>query len=516
MNKYLKYGLISAAGVVALFLLIILAVSLTFDPIRYEAELVKLAWDKKHRALTLPGDLKLTIFPKPGVDLGPVSLSESRGEGTFAAVDGARLSLSWWHLLRGDLVVDGVRLEGLRADLARSRDGGTNFDDLLQKEELPPLGFAVDSIEVAGGDLHWRDEVAGRELALNTLTLRADGLAGYGAASLEANFRLSGERPRLDLQTHLTAGLLVDGQRYNLRRFNLETTGDAGDWRGWAVGMKGDAELDAGNGSTTLENLALAVTRKHGSADLDIRLTSPSMVYAAENVSARKIDLVGKIQDGRDETSMVLSVPAISGTARALHGELRFEANIHQGDGTAMVKLRSRLAGGLSRLELPGLDIDFVLHHPGARGEGMKARLAGNALLDLRQQSASVDVKGTVDESGLELKLGAAPLARPHFSFDAGIDRIDFDRYPAAARPRPDRATETAAPRWLSADGMLRIGAMRLDGTEARNVRLAVGVADGWLGVSPFSTREGAPGGGVRQGGKQRPDGQSERRRLAR
>lgn len=509
MNRYLKYGLAVPAGGLVLFAVLALVASLAINPNDYKPQIIRLVKEKKQRTLILAGDIRLAFFPKLGLDLGRASMSEFGSEKEFAAVDGVRLYLSWWPLLKKELVVDQVRVEGLRASLVRFRDGTTNVDDLLrQEEEDRTIRFAIDGVKISNSALSLRDEMSGRQFALNGIEFGTGRLAAGRSTELEAGFRLTGDNPRLDLQTRVTGELFFDGagKRYAFRNFSLEARGEAAGMRDMVTGLKGNIELDGESHALTLENLALAVTRRQGASDLDVRLTAPRIVHAPQHLAAGKIELVARMQDGRDETSMLLSVPEISGEPDAFRGRLRFEANVHQGESTMAAKLDSSLAGNLKqgRLDLPGLRMDLALNHPKAPRSGVKAALAGNALLDLKKQSTSLNADGNVDDSRLRIRLGVAPLSRPHLSFDAGVDRIDFDRYLAAAgsasgKPQPDQGVKTDAPRGLSANGVLRAGLVRLYGVQARNVRLDIRIGDGKLDVSPFAMLEETVKGRVRE-----------------
>ncbi len=505
----MKYGLAMLAGSLILLAVLALVVSLAINPNDYKPQIIRLVKEKKQRTLTLAGNIRLAFFPKLGLDLGRASVSESGSEKEFAAVDSARLYLSWWPLLKRELVVDQVRVEGLRASLVRFRDGTSNVDDLLRPEEEDrTVRFAIDGVKISNSMLHLRDEMSGRQFTLSGVELGMGRLAEARPTELEVAFRLVGDTPRLDLQNHFSGSLFFDhaAKRYALRHCGLETKGEVAGLRDVVAGLKGDVELDGESHALTLENLALAVTRRQGASDLDVRLTAPRIVQAPQQLAAGRVELVARMQDGRDESSMLLSVPEISGAPDAFRGNLHFEANFHQGESASAMKLDSPLTGSLTRerLELPSLRMGLALTHPKAPRRGVKADLAGSARLDLKRQSASLEAAGSIDGSRLKLRLGAAPLSSPHLSFDAGVDRIDFDRYLAAAgsaggRPQPDKGVKASAPRGLSADGVLRVGLLQLYGMQARNVRLDVRIGGGKLDVSPFSMLEEAVKGKVKE-----------------
>ncbi len=144
MNKYLKYSLIGVGGLIVLLLIAVAVIAATFNPNDYKPLIVKLVKDKKQRTLNIEGDIKLAFWPKIGADLGKVSLSEHNGDKEFASIQSAKVFLAVIPLLSKQLVVDTVRIDGVHANITRFKDGTTNFDDLLSKEESPAIKFDID------------------------------------------------------------------------------------------------------------------------------------------------------------------------------------------------------------------------------------------------------------------------------------------------------------------------------------------------------------------------------------
>src|SRR3569832_2991573 len=131
MSKTIK---LIAFGVAALLALLIAGAAIfaaTFNPNDYKPTIIRLVQEKKQRTLSIPGEIKLTFFPKIGADLGKVSISEHNSKAEFAAVDSAKVSLALLPLLSKQLVVDHVKVDGLNATIRSFKDGSSNFDDLL-------------------------------------------------------------------------------------------------------------------------------------------------------------------------------------------------------------------------------------------------------------------------------------------------------------------------------------------------------------------------------------------------
>ena len=75
MRKSVKYSLFGILGLLGIVIVGGIIVASTFDPDDYKPYIIKTVQEKKQRTLTIPGEIKLTFFPKIGADLGKVSLS---------------------------------------------------------------------------------------------------------------------------------------------------------------------------------------------------------------------------------------------------------------------------------------------------------------------------------------------------------------------------------------------------------------------------------------------------------
>src|SRR5512134_3861247 len=128
--KALKYALYALGAIVAVFVVIVGIVVATFDPNDYKPQIVQLVKDKTGRTLTIEGDIGLKLFPKIGAEVGKVSLSDPAGTAEFAGLNQAQVYLALLPLLSRQVVVDEVRVDGLRANLVKHKDGSTNFGDL--------------------------------------------------------------------------------------------------------------------------------------------------------------------------------------------------------------------------------------------------------------------------------------------------------------------------------------------------------------------------------------------------
>src|SRR5258708_1627350 len=138
--KALKYVLFGAGGLLVLAIVAVVVFAMTFDPNRYKGQIETLVKEKTGRTLKLQGDLKVAIFPSLGADVSKVTLSERAAGEEFLSLD----SVALLPLLHGEVIIDRVKVAGLKANIVKGKDGKFNFDDLLQAKDAKPAPESKD------------------------------------------------------------------------------------------------------------------------------------------------------------------------------------------------------------------------------------------------------------------------------------------------------------------------------------------------------------------------------------
>jgi AsmA protein len=433
MNKFVKTGLWVTNGIVVVTVAVVGYVAATFNPNDYKPLIVKLVQEKQQRTLKIDGDIKLAFFPKLGADLGKVSLSERNSAQEFAAIDSAKVYLSLLPLLRKELVIDRISIDGARVHWVRRPDGSTNIDDLLKKdekeEESQQFKFDIDSVAVTRSTLVADDEKAGRKLTLRPVEFTSGRLVSGVPTKIELNLGVQSDKPRADFKVHLASGMLL--------------------------------ELDARH--YRLEGLKLTVKGQLGADPLDLKLDAPD------------IDLTPD---------------------KALHiSQLRLELDSKQGKNAIKGQLSASLNGNMESqvFNLPSLTLDLTAGNSGFPGGKLAASLKGGAAVDLEKESARLNLNGRIDESSIQARLELSHFAPSAYNFDIAIDKLDVDRYlPAKAKQKREAAGaekpfDLSALKELNAGGGVRIGALKASNLKVSNLRVGIKANEGRLQVNPLS-----------------------------
>lgn len=210
---YLALGLVLLAGVaVAIF-------AMTFDPNRYKDDIQRLVKERTGRTLELKGPLELAFYPSLGAKVSGVALSEREPKTQFLSLDAAHASVALLPLLSGQVIVDRVRLSGLKAQIVKGKDGRFNFQDLIEapadkpkpqpEPKKPPeagggpVAFDIAGVSIEGAALTYRDLNTGQEIALADLKLETGRIAENAQGKLEFGTSLKRNTPPLEAKLAL-------------------------------------------------------------------------------------------------------------------------------------------------------------------------------------------------------------------------------------------------------------------------------------------------------------------------
>ncbi len=107
MKKFLKRFAISLGILLLIFLLALVVIPLVVDPNDYKDQIQNVVKTHTGRDLNLTGDIKLSLFPWIGVELGKTSLDNAAGFGSkpFAAIESVDIRVKLLPLLESKIEV---------------------------------------------------------------------------------------------------------------------------------------------------------------------------------------------------------------------------------------------------------------------------------------------------------------------------------------------------------------------------------------------------------------------------
>ncbi|WP_334108253.1 AsmA family protein [Methylobacillus sp.] len=510
MNKILKYSLFGLGGIILGLVIVVALFAATFNPNDYKPMIVQLVKDKKQRTLNIEGDIKLAFWPKLGADLGKISLSEHNSDKEFAAVDGLKVSVALMPLLKKELVVDAVYVDGARANIVRHKDGTTNFDDLLsndEEESSQEITFDISSINVSNSAVSFTDEAAGSTYAVKQFNLKTGRVALATPFDLASDFDVSVSAPKVEAKVKLQGNFMADPEAKHFAVSKLDATvkGQLADVQDADIRISGDVDAKPDTMEFLVNSLKLAMSGKLNDARLTAELTAPKLIVKNDEVSGSKAALAFSQEKAGDSLKAQLALADVKGSPREVQSSgVSGEFNLKQPDRSVESKFSSPFKGNLEDLvfELPKLagkiDIkDKALPKGAAQGEFALAVLA-----DVKQEKVRSDFNLNVEDTRLKGDAAVAGFAKPDIRFNLSGDKLDLNKLlgsnagkgQAASKPAAKPAADAGAPdlsalKDLLLQGNINIGSIIYEKFHLSNLNLGIKADGKALNVSPFNVK---------------------------
>ncbi|MBC2770917.1 AsmA family protein [Pusillimonas minor] len=313
-------------GAVAVFILALLGLAiflLTFDPNAYKSKVQELVAERYQRTLVINGDISLSLFPRIGLSVQDVSVSDRNSTTVFASVQQARVAVAIWPLLSNNLVVDHISVEGFRAWVTRSPQGVFNFQDLIDGVDnagsalavpavatvgvMAPAGaeerkVALDprltpesaqlQIDIAGldlkdGEVHFNDAQKGYMGRLLGVQLSTGRVTFDQPFDVTLRGKLVGDNPVADANIQGQALLRLDPlkKQYSAQKLNVQVTGLLATLQAQSMTLQGNVaysavnkHFDATGLSVALQGKVQGLTPEQPAIDgLQVSLTAPQL-----------------------------------------------------------------------------------------------------------------------------------------------------------------------------------------------------------------------------------------------
>jgi AsmA protein len=368
-------------------------------------------------------------------------------------------------LLSRRLEVDTVGLDGLALNLAKSKEGVSNWDDLIKAgapaEGKPAAGAGgglegvmIGGVDISDARIRWDDQSTGQQYTVDQFFLKSGAIRQGSPVSLELGAQLQSREPELNAEIKLEGEVTLDEAAKMLHIKGLEL------------------QVDATSPLFQKETVSASLM-----ADVGVALDGQSLAVDGLSLTADALKLTGNLQ-GRN----LAAQPAFSGTLNL-----------------AELNLREWLGG--QGMVVPETADPQVLTRFGAAIE-----LASQDDVTRLNKLAIV-----LDDSKIN---GNASLQGGAIGFDLDVDSIDLDRYlppvreetaAPAAPATPTAGTPTAgsagtAPaatqaggdepllpveqlRGLNLNGTLKIGQMIIRKLTAKDILVTVKASQGKIDV---------------------------------
>ncbi|WP_207886299.1 AsmA family protein [Pseudomonas sp. 30_B] len=409
------FGKILGIVVLGLLLLIVAAgfvLTHFFNPNDYKDEIRQLARDKANVELNLKGDIGWSLFPWLGLELHDTSVATLQAPNQpFADVQLLGMSVRVLPLLRKELQMSDIRVEGLNLSLNRDKTGAGNWENIgkpLQPaggapgasqpapsepakpaaaETHQPMKLDIDSLTVKNARIDYADAQNGKNYTVEGIELSTGAIREGSNIPVKFSAYLGSNQPVIRARTELTGNLRFDRA---LKRYQLEDTRLSGEVSGDP--FQGKTASYSAQGQLVLDQAA-QVAEWNG-----LKITV-NQLRALGEIKARELDKAPKFDGG-------LSLAPFN---------LR---EFLTGIGQTLPEMAD--ANTLTKLEL-------------------STRVAGD-----RNSLNLGDIKLKLDDSSFSGNLGIADFSKQAIRAQLSGDRLDLDRYLPAKAAKAQEATSAA------------------------------------------------------------------------
>ncbi len=410
-------------GIVVVLLVAVVGIAiflLTFDPNAYKNKLEEIVYNRYQRTLSIKGDIELSLFPRIGLSVQGVSLSDRDSTDTFASLDSARFAVAIWPLMFDRLVVDHVAVTGFKAWLIRDEEGEYNFRDLIERRPLMPATLAPEAagsaalqdeqeaqatdvqlvqppataaparqmpavlgdrsaagtdfqIDIAGldlknGEIHLFDRVTGSVARVTQLNINTGRMTFDQAFDVALTGKLIGDFPVADanIEGQAVVKFNPDQQTYSAQKINVLVNGSLGALQAKSASLRGNLAYSAYSEMFSASNVEFLVQGELG-GDTPIKNLETSLIVPQLKIDRSQAELQveklayrakGNLPD--ESFDIAFDAPSLSISPETAKGEPVSGTVKLRGDNkTLAVALGlSGIGGDARRLTLRELKID--------------------------------------------------------------------------------------------------------------------------------------------------------------
>ena len=446
--RFLRYALYALGGVLLLVAAALAYVLVFFDPNAHKQQLEQLVRDQTGREFSLPGDLKLRLYPWLAIEVGRAALGNAPGFGAEPMVEfeHARLGVKLLPLLHREIEIGAVTVESPTIRLSVDASGHDNWSDIGKNKAPeaatnsgPPPKMSVASVRIVNGTLSYVDRKGGSDIAVRGLNMET------GALHPGQPFDLA------------LAGTVQESKTLNV---GLDVRGRATAWPDASRYLIASPVIKLQLSGSAFPSNGLPVELKFSSIDAD--LNAQTLYLPGMEMRAAGAQLSGTLRGTK-----IVDAPAFNGSVQLANTSLR------------------------ELLE------KFDIKLPATRDAAVFRNFSFSGTLGASSKSVMLTgLKLRLDDTTATGRAGISNLDTTALAFDLQVDRINADRYLAPTPPAPARAQVAASPsaptpipvellRSLNMHGTIGVGQAVFAGIQYQNLRVGLNAAGGRVRVFP-------------------------------
>ncbi|MDN0077506.1 AsmA family protein [Crenobacter sp. SG2303] len=473
---WLRLLVYSTGTAIALFVLLQSLILWQFD-----ANAVRLALSQSvagtGRVVHIGGDIKAQVFPRPGVVVNDISVTERDGKTPAAQAAQLEVDLSWLPLLTGHREVSSLIMSGVSLKLARLADGTLSIGDLFSPRTQDNYSLKLDRVAVRSGTLQLADDVTNSHARLESIELDADDLRSDAQITVGARL-ISGQR---NISLAVSTPLSIQDDQVSIEALDAVALSQIPSLGETRLAIKGKFKLNFATLQASGENLSAQLSSQQPQGDLT--LTLPSLSASFATIDMPRAHLAGQLGYGKSHYQFEGDLDTLQFgehrlTARRLNGSLTWRVGQHA--MTLAMNAPFSLTN-LDQLKLQPLALNARVNTPLLPRGQLAAKLEGSLTGSLDDDQLNLRVAGKLDGSDIALTVNQFGFVRPRHEATVSVGKLDLNRYLPEASGDPVAILNNPKPiplDWLDfmdltgnvAIGELSVGRFRMNDVSA-NVR---------------------------------------------
>ena len=296
------FGKILGLVLLGLLLLVVgLGFALThfFDPNDYKEEIRQLARDKANLELNIHGEIGWSLFPWLGLELHQTSLASTASpEQPFADLRMLGLSVRVLPLLRREVQMSDIRIDGLALMLRRDEQGHGNWENIGKPANAPagaqpsaqpdaesrdtpaartglPIKLDIDSLTVNDARITYQDAQTGQQFSAESIQLETGAIREGSAIPVKLTAFFGSNQPLIRARSEILGELRFDlgQQRYQFEKFRLSGEASGEPLAGKTLNFSAQGELLADLDAQIAEwtGLKFSANQLRGLGDIKVR-----------------------------------------------------------------------------------------------------------------------------------------------------------------------------------------------------------------------------------------------------
>jgi AsmA protein len=442
--RILKLVAITLGGLVAVLVIVLLAVRAFVNPNDYKDRIARVIKNSTGRELALPGDIRLSVFPWIALELGPASLGNPPGFGEepFAAVKHAALRVRLLPLLRKQLEIGRVEIDGLDLRLRKNASGRGNWQSPAESSPTPQSSGSAGAAALRdlAGIMITDSRVSYQDLVAEHINLSVGRVAAGVGVPIKVKLDLipsAGAQP-IGIGGQFGLTLEPAQSRYRLAPMDLE-------------------------GTFTPAAGARPVSWKFSAPQAELDLGAQTLSVASVAAQLGAAHLSGTLRGSR-----IVDAPTMAGSFKL--------------DPLALRELMTQLGIAPPKTRDPK-----AFNKLAAGGEfAYENKRVGVSKLDVQ-----------LDDSQLRGSAAITSLETKAMDFDLTLNQIDIDRY----RPPPENAPKPSAPavakgeaptnvlKSLEMNGRFTLGAATFAGLHVTDGHMELKAKGGVTHIAPLTAK---------------------------